>query len=81
MYVDVVDAKPSNAVCIIETDVEVDFALPLDYKEPEKPVPKAEEPPKFVPFSGRARRLSDKGESSEESSSVVDDCIKNCSII
>lgn len=36
-YIDVVEAKPSSAVSIIETDCEVDFAPPLDYKEPEKP--------------------------------------------
>jgi ubiquitin fusion degradation protein 1 len=36
-YIDVVETKPASAVCIIETDCEVDFAPPLDYKEPEKP--------------------------------------------
>lgn len=35
--IDVVETKPSSAVSIIETDCEVDFAPPLDYKEPEKP--------------------------------------------
>ncbi|XP_048496482.1 uncharacterized protein LOC104889297 [Beta vulgaris subsp. vulgaris] len=67
LFVDIVDAKPSNAVCIIETDVEVDFAPPLDYKEPEKsvhtmqekPVSIEEELPKFVPFTGKARRLNE----------------------
>lgn len=37
-YIDIVETKPSNAISIIETDCEVDFAPPLDYKEPEKPV-------------------------------------------
>ena len=37
-YIDIVETKPSNAISIIETDCEVDFAAPLDYKEPEKPV-------------------------------------------
>ena len=36
-YIDIVETKPSNAISIIETDCEVDFAPPLDYKEPEKP--------------------------------------------
>ncbi|XP_044483258.1 ubiquitin fusion degradation protein 1 homolog isoform X2 [Mangifera indica] len=36
-YIDIVETKPSSAVSIIETDCEVDFAPPLDYKEPEKP--------------------------------------------
>lgn len=36
-YIDIVETKPSNAISIIETDCEVDFAPPLDYKEPERP--------------------------------------------
>lgn len=43
-YIDIVETKPSNAISIIETDCEVDFAPPLDYKEPEKPV---------APFKGK----------------------------
>ena len=37
-YIDIVETKPSAAISIIETDCEVDFAPPLDYKEPEKPL-------------------------------------------
>lgn len=37
-YIDIIETKPSNAISIIETDCEVDFAPPLDYKEPERPV-------------------------------------------
>lgn len=75
-YIDVVETKPSSAVSIIETDCEVDFAAPLDYKEPEKPAvstpvkkPRAEEEvedepakktPKFSPFTGPGRRLDGK---------------------
>ncbi|XVF46536.1 hypothetical protein PTKIN_Ptkin03bG0035000 [Pterospermum kingtungense] len=73
-YINIVETKPSPAVSIIETDCEVDFAPPLDYKEPEKPAPSLqsnkrppeveEEPPrkiaKFSPFSGSARRLDGK---------------------
>lgn len=36
-YIDIIETRPSNAISIIETDCEVDFAPPLDYKEPEKP--------------------------------------------
>lgn len=43
-YIDIVETKPSPAISIIETDCEVDFAPPLDYKEPEKPL-KSEVPP------------------------------------
>ncbi|KAF3685684.1 Ubiquitin fusion degradation protein 1 -like protein [Capsicum annuum] len=72
-YIDIVETKPSNAISIIETDCEVDFAPPLDYKEPERtgpsrpskapaevPEAEAEVEPKFNPFTGGARRLDGK---------------------
>ncbi|KAJ8530967.1 hypothetical protein K7X08_025698 [Anisodus acutangulus] len=72
-YIDIVETKPSNAISIIETDCEVDFAPPLDYKEPERAVPSlpskipaegqdaaTEAEPKFNPFTGSARRLDGK---------------------
>ncbi|XP_031254973.1 ubiquitin fusion degradation protein 1 homolog [Pistacia vera] len=72
-YIDIVETKPSSAVSIIETDCEVDFAPPLDYKEPEKPTsslsnrtrPEVEEEPakkiaKFSPFTGSGKRLDGK---------------------
>ncbi|KAK3206314.1 hypothetical protein Dsin_020360 [Dipteronia sinensis] len=72
-YIDIVETKPSSAVSIIETDCEVDFAPPLDYKEPEKPSSSrsnkrppevqeepAEKIPKFSPFTGSGRRLDGK---------------------
>ncbi|KAL5580966.1 hypothetical protein UlMin_013408 [Ulmus minor] len=74
-YINIVETKPSWGISIIETDCEVDFAAPLDYKEPEKPAPSAssdkktreaeEDPtskvPKFNPFTGPSRRLDGKG--------------------
>ncbi|XP_050368743.1 uncharacterized protein LOC126786834 isoform X1 [Argentina anserina] len=73
-YINIVEAKPSSAISIIETDCEVDFAPPLDYVEPEKPTSstlakkrtqEAEEEPvqkvaRFNPFTGSARRLDGK---------------------
>ncbi|WJZ83291.1 hypothetical protein VitviT2T_002986 [Vitis vinifera] len=73
-YIDIVETKPSNAISIIETDCEVDFAPPLDFKEPEKPVAPVplgkaaaevqeapvEPEPKFNPFCGVGRRLDGK---------------------
>ncbi|XP_015570969.1 ubiquitin fusion degradation protein 1 homolog [Ricinus communis] len=73
-YIDIVETKPSNAISIIETDCEVDFAPPLDYKEPERTTPSIpqkkataqveevpeETEPKFNPFTGVARRLDGK---------------------
>ncbi|GAV73364.1 UFD1 domain-containing protein [Cephalotus follicularis] len=88
-YIDIIETKPSNAISIIETDCEVDFAPPLDYKEPEKPVSAApsgkarqveevpaETEPKFCPFTGSARRLDGKPLQSKpppDSSSVAKD--------
>ncbi|XP_061368373.1 uncharacterized protein LOC133311355 isoform X2 [Gastrolobium bilobum] len=58
-YLDIIETKPANAISIIETDCEVDFVLPLDYKEPKKPIaPLAKA--KFNPFSGTGRRLDGK---------------------
>ncbi|KAJ8448128.1 hypothetical protein Cgig2_031852 [Carnegiea gigantea] len=60
LFIDVIDAKPSRAVCILETDCEVDFSPPLDYKEPPKQVAqRQEEVSGFAPFTGRARRLNE----------------------
>ncbi|KAI8025879.1 Ubiquitin recognition factor in ER-associated degradation protein 1 [Camellia lanceoleosa] len=73
-YIDIIETKSSNVISIIETDCEVDFAPPLDYKEPEKPVVTvpsgkapaggeevpAETEPKFNPFTGAGRHLDGK---------------------
>jgi ubiquitin fusion degradation protein 1 len=34
-FIDIVEAKPAEAISVIETDCNVDFAPPLDYVEPE----------------------------------------------
>jgi len=51
-FIDIVEAKPQEAVSIVETDCEVDFAPPLDYVEPE--------PEPLVPTAPVAR-AQDKG--------------------
>nr|KYP68228.1 Ubiquitin fusion degradation protein 1 isogeny [Cajanus cajan] len=82
-YIDIVETKPSPAISIIETDCEVDFAQPLDYKEPEKELspPLPDNGPNevqdnsetktagIIPFTGSARRLDGKPstQSAEES--------------
>ncbi|OVA17838.1 Ubiquitin fusion degradation protein UFD1 [Macleaya cordata] len=81
-YIDILETQPTSAVSIVETDCEVDFAQPLDYKEPEKPEPSnsmgkkeaevhefSKEAPKFIPFTGVARRLD--GKHSTESAQPV----------
>lgn len=39
--IEIIECKPANAISIIEADVNVDFAPPKDYKEPERPIPAA----------------------------------------
>ncbi|KAK9289485.1 hypothetical protein L1049_007640 [Liquidambar formosana] len=72
--IDVVETKPSPAISTVDTDCEVEFAPPLDYKEPAKPAPvmksknayakdqekPAKEEPKFRSFTGVSRRLDGK---------------------
>ncbi|XP_031276329.1 ubiquitin recognition factor in ER-associated degradation protein 1-like [Pistacia vera] len=53
LYINILETKPSPAVCMIDTDCEVDFAPPLDYEEPRKPVKKVLEPSK-VPVKQQA---------------------------
>ncbi|KAG2491090.1 hypothetical protein HYH03_010534 [Edaphochlamys debaryana] len=52
--IEVKDAKPGPAISVIETDCQVDFEAPKDYKEPERvpPKPKAAEP--AAPAAGAA---------------------------
>ncbi|CAL9760504.1 unnamed protein product [Musa acuminata subsp. burmannicoides] len=85
-YIDIVETKPSSAVSIIETDCEVDFAPPLDYKEPERPQTsapmikapvqvqdaqtEAKDEQKFTPFTGTGRRLDGKP-SKDQASTIV----------
>ncbi|CAN1307060.1 Ubiquitin recognition factor in ER-associated degradation protein 1 [Linum perenne] len=59
-FMDVLETKPAPAVCILDTDFEVDFAVPLDYKEPRVEDEQKQEKGRgvFVPFSGVARRLN-----------------------
>ncbi|KAI9361675.1 ubiquitin fusion degradation protein 1 [Zopfochytrium polystomum] len=80
----IVETKPGGkGISVIETDLEVDFAPPLGYKEPErlprKPESlhqsttsvdehKVEDAPKFVPFGGSGQRLKP---ASSSSSSVA----------
>lgn len=69
-FIDVVDAKPGNAISVIETDCEVDFAPPHDYVEPPREVPMSdaapapaaeeEEPSGFAAFRGAAYRVDGK---------------------
>ncbi|CAK9166528.1 unnamed protein product [Ilex paraguariensis] len=72
-HIDIVETKPFSSVSVIETDCEVDFAPPLDYKEPEKPVKSIQEEPneeeeehKFRPFQGLGRRLDGKASMLED---------------
>ncbi|KAH1123577.1 hypothetical protein GYH30_013696 [Glycine max] len=54
-YLDVIETKPANAISIIETDCEVDFAPSLDYKV--TTASKTLDKGKFNQFFGTGRRL------------------------
>lgn len=69
----VLETKPTDAVCIIECDMNVEFAPPVGYVEPERPRPKEQEPEnmqvdeseyidtsKFMYFQGAGNRLDGK---------------------
>lgn len=66
----VLETNPGSAVSIIECDMNVEFAPPVGYKEPMKPVQKEEnavdpvdlmpEPTGFVAFKGQGNRLDGK---------------------
>lgn len=67
----VLETKPGNAVSIIECDMNVDFAAPVGYEEPQRPQkvvePENTEPMvhpleanNFVTFSGSGNRLDGK---------------------
>ncbi|CAO2189874.1 unnamed protein product [Urochloa humidicola] len=89
-YIDIVETRPAAAVSIIDTDCEVDFAPPLDYKEPEKPrmmilASKRKAPtddattlvkdePKFKPFIGSGNRLDGKASVPPEGASSTVAC-------
>ncbi|KAF7841063.1 ubiquitin fusion degradation protein 1-like protein isoform X1 [Senna tora] len=57
-YIDIIETKPSNAITIIDTDCEVDFAPPLDHRK--STVEKDYREHKFIPFSGSGKRLDGK---------------------
>ena len=68
----VLEVKPANAVSIIETDINVDFAPPLDYVEP-KPIIKSnnhQSSPKIVPTI--EENLSDSDDVDSDASSEED---------
>lgn len=76
----VLETKPGNAVTIIECDMNVDFAPPIGYTEPEKvnkkeedtmidPVDLMPEPSGFVAFNGAGNRLDGKRKKKDTSES------------
>eukprot|EP01091_Cochliopodium_minus_P000109 TRINITY_DN10143_c0_g1_i1.p1 TRINITY_DN10143_c0_g1~~TRINITY_DN10143_c0_g1_i1.p1 ORF type:complete len:316 (-),score=88.42 TRINITY_DN10143_c0_g1_i1:10-957(-) len=77
----VLEVKPANAVSIIETDINVDFAPPLDYEEP-KPIPKENNnnknllvnSPKIVPVN--EDNLDDSDDDFDSDASSEEDTIK-----
>ena len=57
-WINIIEAKPADAISVIETDCNVDFAPPLDYVEPEPVLPRSVS-------QGSARTESQKDEEPE----------------
>ncbi|XP_033228616.1 ubiquitin recognition factor in ER-associated degradation protein 1 isoform X2 [Belonocnema kinseyi] len=76
----VLESKPGPAVSIIECDMNVEFAPPVGYKEPIRPVRKEDqdinpdelmpEPAGFVAFKGQGNRLNGKKKKKEDSAAA-----------
>ena len=70
--IEIIEARPADAISIIEADIEVDFAPPKDYVEPARPEPKkqpaaepthesnTEKPEEPMVFGGSGYRLDGK---------------------
>ncbi|KAJ3106099.1 hypothetical protein HDU96_008321 [Phlyctochytrium bullatum] len=83
----IMEARPGNkGISVVETDLEVDFAAPVGYKEPEK-VPRSkpyhgstssieahtiEDARKFEAFNGSGQRLSGKPSKNSSEQQVVE---------
>lgn len=77
----VLETKPGSAVSIIECDMNVEFAPPVGYKEPEKEEVKDENtmdpaelmpaPTGFVPFKGQGNRLDGKKRKESAASEIL----------
>ena len=61
-FIDILETQPGDAVTIIETDCEVDFAPPLDYVEPERQFP----PGKAAPGAAAGASTSAKKAEAQE---------------
>ncbi|KAJ1282641.1 hypothetical protein BS78_03G067300 [Paspalum vaginatum] len=63
-YLDVLEARPADAVCTLDTDCEAEFAPPLDYVEPPPPAPpvasQASDEKQPARFTGAAARMDGK---------------------
>lgn len=62
-YLTVLETKPADAISIVETDISVDFAPPLDYVEPTRPTEPAPEvsPTISIPNNNNNNQKKDKG--------------------
>ena len=69
-FVDIVELKPDNAVCILDCDLNTDFAPPLDYVEPE---PVFRNPPPPSVNGGNALGKEKGGQKRKEEPEPVDE--------
>ncbi|CAG9464011.1 unnamed protein product [Pedinophyceae sp. YPF-701] len=65
-YIDIKDTRPDEAICVIETDVQVDFEAPKDYKEPERKPPAAAVDDAAIAAALDAAKAANGAEAAEE---------------
>lgn len=68
--IEIIEAKPANAICIIEADVNVDFAPPKDYREP-PPVARAGAQTGAGGFKAKVEEEAQEPEEPEEPKSAL----------
>jgi ubiquitin fusion degradation protein 1 len=73
----ILELKPANIVSIIECDIEVDFAPPIDYIEPKPSTMNdndqqlAKNSSTFMPFHGQGNRLNGKIKSNDKEDKTI----------
>ncbi|XP_011628022.1 ubiquitin fusion degradation protein 1 homolog isoform X1 [Amborella trichopoda] len=68
-YLDILETKPASSISIIDTDCDIDIALPSNYKEMQGQ--KLNQEKKFVPFMGKGRKVGENSASQASRNSMM----------
>ena len=72
-YIDVLEVRPDAAISVVETDVNVDFAPPKDYKEPDYKAEAAAKAEAEAKAKAAAAELAGKEPAAGDAASVAPD--------